>query len=173
MSIANLFTAIQQKLVISLKDQINNPEHNIRFCTSGRPIATAGHRFVAIHLLQWTNPESGNFRILKDEVGIGITISIKARSTPHDREAPSILLESTIGLAAIADTIRESLHGNGSLASSAGRNESLRWVSAVGPTERYSDWYSPKNESDLNTSPVGYSMELLFVGAARMIGIGC
>lgn len=172
MSIGSLLIAVRDKLRDSLT-QVDSPEQNIRLGMNGQPIPTAGGIYVAVHLRDWANPEPQLTSLLKEESGVIVTISIRSRRNPEDRDPDSVLVKASRGLTDIAEQVMSAIHGNSALTSSAGRIEPLRWIACIGPTEQFKDWYRSGDPFDGDAQPAGYSLEVVFSGAGKITAIGC
>jgi hypothetical protein len=173
MSIGSLLLKVRDKLRIEFKDIVPSPTHNIRIGLSGQPIATAGEIYIAVHLRDWSNPEPGITSMLKDEIGLLVTTTIRSRKYPEDRDPDEVLVKAVKGLTDISDVIRASLHGNNTLSSSAGRIEPLKWITCIGPSPQLKDWYRSNDPFDGDMQPAGYSMEVVFTGGLRTVAIPC
>jgi hypothetical protein len=171
MSVGTLLVAVRNKLREVLP--VESPEQNIRLGMNGQPIATAGTIYVAVHLRDWNNPDPQLSNLLKQEIGLIVTISIRSRRNPEDRDPDQVLVKATTGLTDVADLVMSTLHGNGALAASASRLEPLRWVACNGPTEQMKQWYRSVDPYDGDEQPAGYSMEVIFTGGLKITGIPC
>lgn len=172
MSVGTLLVKVRDKLREVLT-QVDTPEQNIRLGMNGQPIPTAGGIYVAVHLRDWNNPEPQLTNLLKQESGVIVTISIRSRRNPEDRDPDMVLVRASQGLTDIAEQVMSALHGNSALTTSAGRIEPLRWIACNGPTEQYKDWYRSEDPIDRDAQPAGYSLELIFAGAGKITGIAC
>lgn len=172
MSVGTLLVKVRDKLREVLT-QVENPQHNIRLGMDGRPIATSGEIYVAVHLQNWTNPDPQLTNLLKQEAGILVTISMRSRKYPEDRDPDMILVRASKSLSDIAEAVMGALHGNSALAVSAGRIEPLRWITCTGPTEQFKDWFRSNDPLDQDNQPAGYSIEVVFTGAGKITGIAC
>jgi hypothetical protein len=172
MSVASLLVVVRDKLKKVLT-QIDSPDQNIRLGMNGQPIPTAGGIYLAVHLREWTNPDPQLTNLLKQETGLIVTISIRSRRNPEDRDPDQVLIKASKGLTDIAELIMTTLHGNTALAVSAGRIEPLRWTACMGPNEQFKDWYRSVDPNDGDAQPAGYSMEVIFTGAGKITAIGC
>ena len=172
MSVGTLLVAVRDKLREELT-QIDSPEQNIRLGMTGQPIATAGSIYIAVHLRDWANPEPQLSTLLKQESGIIVTISIRSRRNPEDRDPDNVLVKASTSLTDVAEQVMGLLHGNSALTASAGRIEPLRWIACNGPTEQFKDWYRSADPYDGDAQPAGYSMEVIFTGAGKITAIGC
>lgn len=172
MSLANLLIEVRDALRDSLEDHISNPINNIRIRLSGQPTPTSGEVFVAVHAGNWNSPEDLS-QVLKDEIEVVCTITIRSRKYPEDRDPDYILVGASKSLSDLSDRIVASIHGNTSVSSSAGRIEPLRWVSCVGPIEQTKSWFYSDDPNDADTQPAGYSMDVIFRGALRVRTVPC
>jgi hypothetical protein len=172
MSVGTLLVVVRDKLKEVLT-QVDSPDQNIRLGMNGQPIPTAGGIYLAVHLREWTNPDPQLTNLLKQETGLIVTISIRSRRNPEDRDPDSVLIKASRGLTDIAEQVMATLHGNTALAVSAGRIEPLRWTACMGPNEQFKDWYRSVDPNDGDAQPAGYSMEVIFTGAGKITAIGC
>lgn len=172
MSVGTLLVKVRDKLRTVLT-QVDSPEQNIRLGMNGQPIPTAGSIYVAVHLRDWNNPDPQLTNLLKQEAGIIVTISIRSRRYPEDRDPDMVLVRASKSLTDIAEAVMGALHGNSALAVSAGRIEPLRWIACNGPNEQFKEWFRSSDPLDQDNQPAGYSMEVIFSGAGKITGIAC
>jgi len=173
MSVGTLLKVVRDQLRETLRSTVPGVENNIRLGLTGQPTAIAGNIYLSIHLRDWTNPDPQMSGLLKDEVGLIITISIRSRKNPEDRDVDEVLIKASTGLTDIAETIFATLHQNNDLVALAGRTEPLRWVACIGPTEQYKSWYRSLDPNDADDQPAGYSMDVVFSGATKLRGVAC
>lgn len=172
MTLANVLIETRDVIRTALKDQILNPLPNIRIRLSGQPTPTAGEIFVAVHAGTWNAPEDLS-QVLKDEVEIVCTVTIRSRKYPEDRDPDYILAGASRSLSDLSDRIVASVHGNTALTAAAGRIEPLRWVSCVGPIEQTKSWFYSDDPNDGDVQPAGYSMDIIFRGGLRVRSVPC
>lgn len=178
--------AVVDELRSSLTDSfITDRTSNILVMPDGKPAATGGVVFIAVH-------PGGSFNPLVDTYGdtiqesyeVTCTISQRTRNVPEDRIGKSLFIEQTKSLSRIAVKVRESIANVLSLKTdvealmaaesvSGGVVELLRWSRISPPVPRDKFWFMSTDPYDADTQPAGYSCEVTFVGGSIMYGTGC
>lgn len=164
---------------------IDDPTHNILVMPDGKPAATGGTVFIAVH-------PGGSFNPLVDTYGdtmaesyeVLCTISQRTRNVPEDRIGKSLYIEQTKSLSRIALNVRNAVSNVRSLKTdveaaiasesvSGGVVELLRWSRSSQPVPRDKSWFMSVDPYDMDMQPAGYSMEMAFVGGQIVTGTGC
>jgi hypothetical protein len=144
----------------------------------GRPIASAGERFVAVSEGGWS---SNSDESLDESFGVAVTVTVKCGRIPDDRLGPGLIAEMAAGkgLLRLAEWVRACVHSNYDILNAAnaligtGANgfvEPLRLAGpgrlrAVGPA-----WFSAAADAD-SDAPDGLVLELRFHRARRVQGV--
>ena len=156
MSIAALAIAVRNKLQTDLVNHVPNPERSIRLMPDGRPAASSGQVFVAIHGTDWspTSADMDQNRGLAEEFALACTVSIRTPVIPPDRIGDEVYINMTVGLSAICRQIMLSLDKNIDLINSADALLADHEQTSVGTVQGFVE-YLRWSGTDASPSPVG------------------
>ena len=161
--------AIRDKLRETLDSEIFiNPVQNIRLRTNEKPIATAGNLFVSIFLNRIVIPRQLSAH-QEMEISLGICLTQRIRSVPHDREDSIYLGENSLldlsgSISAIVRSAAMITKLDTLIPTGWSTSELLNETNVSGPTERFKAWYNSDDPNDDDRTPAGYSVTMTFEG---------
>ncbi len=167
-------SALNQAVAEWLKEDLGLSDGEVGVNSRGRPPASAGMVYVAVHGGDWSNGMPGSQLDL--HVGLSVTVSVKLGHVSMDRWQHVGTVESETGLDMISVRVVKSLHDKYGVIALANEKlddgdtpymEPLRFVRSGEPQDRDANWWS--GSVTKSQGPLGLSRTMQFTGA-RNIG---
>ena len=178
--------AVTNRLQSVLTDSmIEDRSKNILIMPDGKPAATGGVIFIAVHPGGSFNPNLGTYgQTLEESYEVICTVSQRTRNVPEDRVGESLFIQTTKSLSRIALNVRNAISHVGIMQStiqsamsaenvSGNVVEVLRWSRTNPPVPRDKSWFMSTDPYDADLQPAGFSCDIVFTGGTTITGIAC
>jgi len=178
--------AVTNRLRSVLTDSlIEDRNKNILIMPDGKPAATGGVIFIAVHPGGSFNPRLDTYgQTLEESYEVICTVSQRTRNVPEDRVGESMFIQTTKSLSRIVLGVRNAVSSVGIMqatikAAMTAENvsgdvvEVLRWSRTNPPVPRDKSWFMSADPYDTDSQPSGFSCEIVFTGGTTITGIGC
>ncbi len=164
-------SALQVAAVDWIRNRLGLETGEIDAMQGGRPPAVAGLVYVAVHAGPWQSINDQGY-VLDEDIGLQVTVSVRAGSLPIDRWEKPGTTDHARGLDVVATRVIGAVHLQYGLIELANSKielnvnkfiEPLRFRRAEPPADRSADWWGGSRTN--HQGYVGMSRSLLFTGA--------